>query len=317
MQRLEVISKSFLALAATVFLLISGVVAPLAGILLIPFVPQPALFFGLKYGIGWGVGVLFSAIVLCLIFAGEELAFFYSIFALMVGLLFWLLGRLRSIEFLVMGVAATMLTAAAGWLLYFFGSWNAMMQDFRGGLVINLSAAVRVQEKMGFPQDSLDLLKERTPEIIERVLQLLPALLFVSLCLIVLINILFLCRRFPDRWTQWFSVETLREWKGPEHWVWGLIACGFALFIPGIESIKTVAVNVLLIIGASYFLQGLAIVAYFFHKNNVPRYLRGVTYVLIVFQQIFTLLIAALGLFDLWGDFRRLKKKDLNPSQAS
>jgi hypothetical protein len=49
----------------------------------------------------------------------------------------------------------------------------------------------------------------------------------------------------------------------------------------------------------------------------VPRFLRCATYILIIFQQIFTLLVAALGLFDLWGDFRRLKKKDLNPSQAS
>ena len=64
-------------------------------------------------------------------------------------------------------------------------------------------------------------------------------------------------------------------------------------------------------------LLGLAIVAYFFHKNNVPRFLRSATYILIIFQQIFALLVAALGLFDLWGDFRRLKKKNLTPSQAS
>ena len=30
--------------------------------------------------------------------------------------------------------------------------------------------------------------------------------------------------------------------------------------------------NLLLILGVGYFIQGLAIVAYFFHKNNVPRF---------------------------------------------
>ena len=109
----------------------------------------------------------------------------------------------------------------------------------------------------------------------------------------------------------------MREWKGPEATVWGLIACGFVLFIPGMEFVQVFSVNVLLIVAACYFAQGLAVVAYFFHKNNVPRFLRGLTYLLIVFQQIFTLLVTGLGLFDLWGDFRRLDKKHLTPSQAA
>jgi uncharacterized protein YybS (DUF2232 family) len=74
---------------------------------------------------------------------------------------------------------------------------------------------------------------------------------------------------------------------------------------------------VLVIIAACYFAQGLAVIAYFFHKNKVPRFLRGVTYVLIVFQQIFTLLVVGLGLFDLWGDFRRLGKDNLTPNQVA
>jgi uncharacterized protein YybS (DUF2232 family) len=78
-----------------------------------------------------------------------------------------------------------------------------------------------------------------------------------------------------------------------------------------------IALNLLLVIGAYYFAQGLAVIGFFFHKNKVPRFLRGLTYVLIVFQQIFTLLVVGLGLFDLWGDFRRLSKDKLTPSQAA
>jgi uncharacterized protein YybS (DUF2232 family) len=109
----------------------------------------------------------------------------------------------------------------------------------------------------------------------------------------------------------------LREWKSPEPLVWGLIASGFVLFVPGFAGLRAVALNVLLVIGACYFAQGLAVIAFFFHKNNVPRFLRGLTYVLIIFQQIFTLLVVGLGLFDLWGDFRRLGKNNLTPSRAS
>ena len=317
MLRLEIIIKFVLAMASTVFLLISGVVLPAAGVILIPFVPQPVLLFGLKYGVGLGVGVLIAALVCLFALAGQSLGFVYSVFAVMIGLLFWLLGRLRAVEFLVTSVAAAMLAAAAAILLYFYGSWGAMTQDFRGSLIDNLTVAMRVHEKMGFPQESLNLFREKIPEIVEQMLKLLPGLLFVSLCLIVLLNILFLWRRFPDRRAQWLSVATFREWKCPEQLVWVLIACGFAFFVPANAAVTIVAVNILLVIGVCYFIQGLAIVAFFFHKNNVPRFLRSATYLLIIFQQVFTLLVAALGLFDLWGDFRRLKKNNLNPSQAS
>lgn len=317
MQRLEIILKFFLALASTLLLLVSGVVLPAAGVIFIPFVPQPVLSFGLKYGAGLGTGILFAALLSLLVFAGQELAFVYTVFAIMTGLLFWLLGRLRCVEYLVGGVAAAMLSAACGLLLYFYGSWGAMIQDFRGSLMDHLTTALRVHEKLGFPEESLNLFKEKIPEIVEQMLQLLPGLLFVSLCFIVLLNILFLCRRFPERRAQWLSIETFREWKCPEHVIWPFIASGFVLFVPAGDALSIFAVNILLITAVCYFIQGLAVVAYFFHKNNVPRFLRSATYILIIFQQMFTVLVAALGLFDLWGDFRRLKNKNLNPSQAS
>jgi len=317
MQRLEIILKFFLALASTLLLLVSGVILPAAGVIFIPFVPQPVLSFGLKYGARLGMGILFGALLILWVLAGEALAFVYAVFAIMTGLLFWLLGRLRSVEYLVTGVAAAMLSAAGGLLLYFYGSWEAVIQDFRGSLMDHLTTALRVHEKLGFPQESLNLFRETIPEIVEQMLQLLPGLLFVSLCLIVLLNILFLCRRFPDRRAQWLSIETFREWKCPEHVIWPFVASGFVLFVPAGDALTIFAVNILLITAVCYFIQGLAVVAYFFHKNNVPRFLRSATYILIIFQQMFTVLVAALGLFDLWGDFRRLKNKNLNPSQAS
>ena len=142
-------------------------------------------------------------------------------------------------------------------------------------------------------------------------------MLLLSFAFIVLINILYLRRRFPARRSEWLAIEHLREWKSPEALVWGLIVCGFSLFVPDSGVVQVIALNLLLVIGAYYFAQGLAVIGFFFHKNKVPRFLRGLTYVLIIFQQIFTLLVVGLGLFDLWGDFRRLSKDKLTPSQAA
>jgi uncharacterized protein YybS (DUF2232 family) len=299
------------------FLFMSGISLPPLGMILLPFVAQPVLWFAFKFGISGGLAVLGIAFLLFMIFAGEELAFVYGLFAVMAGLLLCLLGRIRAIEYLVGSIAAVMLTMAAGLSLYFYGSWSTMFADLGTGLTQQIESAVRMQEKLGLSQESLELLKEQAPQIVEMMLRLLPALLFLSFAFVVLINILYLGRRFPERREQWFSLPFLREWKSPEPLVWGLIACGFVLFVPGLGGLRAVALNILLVIGACYFAQGLAVIAFFFNKNNVPRFLRGLTYVLIIFQQIFTLLVVGLGLFDLWGDFRRLGKDNLTPSRAS
>lgn len=317
MQRLEVVSKFFLALTASLFLFVSGLSLPPLGMILFPFVIQPVLIFGLKYGVGGGLGVLALAILVLALFAAEELALIYGMFAVMAGALLAALGRVRVIEYLVAGAAAAASALAAGLMFYFYGSWGAMFRDLRQVLTQQFASAARMQEKMGLAQSGLEKLQEQTPQMIDLILQLLPALLFLSFALIALINLFYLGRRFPERRKDWFTIDSLRKWKAPEPLVWGLIASGFTLFIPNLGWLWTAALNLLVVIGAFYFAQGLAVIAFFFHKNNVPRFLRGLTYVLIVFQQIFTLLVVGLGLFDLWGDFRRLGKDDLTPSRAA
>jgi uncharacterized protein YybS (DUF2232 family) len=317
MQRLKLIGRFFLAFASSVSLLMCGVALPPVGVVLLALIPQPVLSFGIKFGRGWVVAGTIGVALLFLIFAAKELAFVYSLFGCMTILLLALLGTLRLIEFLVTGIAGSLFALSGGLLYWYFGSWNAIGTSFRANLLQHLTAAAQLYEKMGFPQESLDLLQERTPQIVDMMLELLPGLVFVTIALVVLANVVLLCRRFPERRAQWLSVANLREWHGPEPMVWGLIACGFVLVIPGLEGLRVLAANLLVVIAACYFAQGISIIAYFFHKNHVPRFLRAVAYVLIAFEQIFALLVVGLGLFDLWGDFRHLKKNNLNPSQVS
>lgn len=317
MQRLEVITRFLLALALSVTLFMGGVSLPPVGGLLLPFVAQPVILFGFKYGIGHGVGVIVMALFVLGLLGGEELGLLYAIFAILAAVLFLVIGRIRAVEYMVAAAASAMFVWALGVAHYFFGSWGALVGDFRAGLTQQFAAATKMQEQLGFSKDSLELVKEKMPQLIDMTLQILPGLLFVSFALIALINIASLRRRFPERRADWFAVDSFRDWKGPEALVWGLIACGFSLFFPVPALARLVAMNLLLLIGAVYFAQGLAVIAFFFHKNNVPRFLRGLTYILIVYQQIFTLMVMGLGLFDLWGDFRHRGKDNLTPSQAS
>lgn len=317
MHWLEVSKSFFLALISTVVLFLSGVAIPLVGILLIPLVPQPALAFSLKWGKSHGLSLLLLVIVLLFSLGGRELALGYALLGLMVALLLFSFGRGWSIESVVVSAAAGMLVASFSVLLFFFGSVSLMQQALRAVLRDNLEISLKVYEKIGFSGESLEVLREQAPQIIEMSLRILPSLAFVGFVAVILINLFFLYRRFPDHHSFLASTGDIREWKSPEPLIWCFILAGFSLFLPGLEMLKALALNLFLVIAVFYFFQGLAIVAYYFHHKNVPYFLRSLAYLVIVFEQVFTLFVVGLGLFDLWGDFRRLNKKNLNPSQVS
>ncbi len=317
MNRAEWLKDFVLASASTALLFLSGVILPLFGMFLIPLVPQPALAFGVKHGKGNGIGLILAMSPIMFLIVGIELGLGYLLLALMVVLLFTAFGRGWSIESVVMGSAAGTLAAIFLVLWFHFGSLALLLQAIREILREDLEASLRIYEKMGFFDEGKDLVKERAPQILSFIFRILPALAFTGLAAIILLNLFFLYRRFPGRRSFFISTGDLREWKSPEWLIWCFIASGFLLFFPEWEAVRGAALNLFLVIAVFYFFQGLAIVAYYFHHKNVPFFLRSLAYALILFEQIFMLFVVGLGLFDLWGDFRRLKKKDLNPSGVS
>src|SRR4030095_1844650 len=158
MQRLEVITRFVLALALSVFLFISGISVPPIGALLLPFVTQPVLLFGFKYGVGSCLAVVLVATLLLALFAAEELSLLYGIFAILAAVLFALVGRLRMVEYVVVGAALAMLVWSLGVARYFFGSWSALAADFRGGVTPQFVAATRVQGERVFSQKDVGTL---------------------------------------------------------------------------------------------------------------------------------------------------------------
>jgi uncharacterized protein YybS (DUF2232 family) len=256
------------------------------------------------------------AIALVFYFGGAELALGYALLALMAVLLPAAIDRRWPVEWAVAAVAGTMLAALYGCLIYLFGSFSQIRPVLREVLRQNFQASLGVYDKIGLSPESVEMLKERAPEIIEGLLRILPALAFAGFTALILLNLFLLLRRFPGERLLLASAGNLREWKAPEILIWCFILSGFALFLPG-WAIRGATLNLFLMISVFYFFQGLSIIAYYFHRKKVPYFLRSLAYVLIVFEQILTLLVVGLGLFDLWGDFRRLKKKDLHPSGAS
>ncbi|MGH7836100.1 MAG: DUF2232 domain-containing protein [Candidatus Binatia bacterium] len=307
----------FLALCVSLIFFVAGVAVPAAGVLFLPFVPQPVLFWGLKYGRIIGIGAPVAGGLLLLLTAGADGALVYTVLASMAVFLSLFLGRGWSIERIVAGTALGMAALGGAVLWVFFGSLAALQRDVETSLRANLNLSLRIYEKFGLTAENRELVEQRLPQILELVIQILPAVVFAGLAVVILFNIVLLYRRLPELKGTLLPEADIKEWKAPDALVWFFIAAGFFLFVPQEWGVRTVALNALILTGLFYFFQGLAIVAYYFHRMNVPFLLRGLGYGLIVFEQLCTILVVGLGLFDLWGDFRRLNHKDLNPTQAT
>ncbi len=125
-----------------------------------------------------------------------------------------------------------------------------------------------------------------------------PGLYAVLALLTGWLNALLARRAVPEA-----AGEPWSRWRAPEAWIWGLIASGLvALLASG--ALGTVALNIFLAALGVYFLQGLAVMHHLFEARGFPRLFRVFAYALLFVQLPVMLVVAGVGAFDLWFDFR-------------
>jgi uncharacterized protein YybS (DUF2232 family) len=104
-----------------------------------------------------------------------------------------------------------------------------------------------------------------------------------------------------------FPGVAFSEWLCSENLIWGFILSAAALFL-GQGVIADAGLNVFLVVFVIYFTQGLSIVVYFLKARNVQVFFWFVLFILIFVQPLLIGLVAGLGVFDIWADFRKLRK---------
>lgn len=136
----------------------------------------------------------------------------------------------------------------------------------------------------------------------DTIMALYPAMAAIMVGSVLLVLTLMLVRLQRGRWEP--AGKPFPLWKAPEHLVWVLIVCGLGSQLLG-GGLQRLAWNVLLVTLSLYFLQGLAIVRYYFGVKGTPSILRGMGYFMLLAYFPLRLLLAGVGVFDLWIDFRK------------
>jgi hypothetical protein len=136
--------------------------------------------------------------------------------------------------------------------------------------------------------------------------RIFPGLMIIGTLLVAWANFMFARVLLIRSGLQNLFRGDLKTWRAPELLVWVVVFSGFSLILP-LGAISTLGLNSLLVLGLIYFFQGMSIIVYWLDKKKAPPLLRLFIYVVIALQQYLALIIAVLGLFDMWFDFRKIK----------
>jgi uncharacterized protein YybS (DUF2232 family) len=197
------------------------------------------------------------------------------------------------------GMTAWCVSVAALALLA-YGDLTALIAAARQQLVHGFDLAVSTYGSLGVPEETLTAATAERDALVTGLIEVLPALVVLCGALMVIANLVLL-----RSWTNRFDHVDLRLWRTPEPMIWALIGTGFGMFLPW-RPLGLLARNLFLVLLGGYFCQGLAIVSYFLERLRLPRGVRVAGYLLIALQHVIAGIVLALGIFDLWGNFRRL-----------
>ena len=295
---------------ATLTLFLAYVMFPLVGMLPGLFTPFPAIYYALKSGRTTGTAIVVVTAAVMAIMGEAALTLFFILQSGVISLAlpaFLTTGRrgARAIAYTVaINLGAILLLAAV------YGVTQGVNPHTQALKVIatSISQVGALYEQVGVKGEELKALQEGMQQAGTLIGRVYPSLLVVSLAFIVGLNLVVLTK-FSARLPGLPALGDFKSFKNPEQLVWVLIAAGFAMLLPN-QQVATAALNVLVVTVSLYFLQGMAVIGHFFTRFAVPKFVRVIFYILLTLQPYLVVAIAALGLFDIWGDFRSPKKQE-------
>lgn len=298
------------ALSAALFL--AGAAIPVVGSIATLFAPAPILIFvvgGLHPLVRTVVSVWLAA-ALVMVAAGPIAAAAYlATFGLATGMMAYMLEHGYAFELIVVVTAMVMLVLGTALALAMTGSPDALLAALRHALIEGMERGRSLYKVFGMEAGVPD---ETRAMIVKMTIRLSPALAALSSAITMLLNLMLFWRWVGKQRLNYPLFGDLAKWSTPEWLIWVLLATGFALFVP-VKALSMIALNAFICVVAVYFCQGLAIMSFYFKMLAMPSVARALIYLIAGIQPVLAALVCAVGVFDLWVDFRRLKP----PSQEA
>ncbi|MBW2057317.1 MAG: DUF2232 domain-containing protein [Deltaproteobacteria bacterium] len=300
-----------LGTAASVLIFLISLRVPLLGMGVSILTPLPVMVLCHLWGLkGGGLAVLIGSLALSGLLTPLVGVIFFTEFGLLGILLHYFLVK-RGLTW-DRGILYTSLAVVGGMalLLVLFRLTTSLdTMDWIRGEIRETGETLRqlypVEETGGQPT------WEGSERFVALVLRVFPALIILTIWLEGIVNVSLFTRltaRIDSGQGRVKMRPEFSSWVCPDRFIWGGILGGF-LIMTKVSLLVTVGINAVILLVAIYLLQGLAIVSFFFKKRNVPVGLRVLGYALIGIIQFLPVVVAGLGLFDIWIDFRKVRPR--------
>lgn len=304
------IFAALISMAGSFILFAAYLVIPPAGIFSGLLAPFPAAYVLFRHG-RWTavISILGGAVAMTAVF-GLTAGTFYLVQCGLIALLMpeLLLRGFSAVRSIVWTTAANMVLLTSAVVFFSIASGQDIHQLVGAEIQKSVAQAVSIYENSGVKGDELVVLKQTMTTAADLVIRLYPALVTITLVAMAGCN-LALLRRFTVFNNCNLNIGVFREYRNPDILVWVLIAAGFSMLAAN-PIITTPALNVLAVIVLLYFLQGLAVLVTVISRQSIAGVLRVGLYIMLLLQPYLAALVAVIGVFDLWGDFRTPRKQE-------
>jgi uncharacterized protein YybS (DUF2232 family) len=298
-----VVKGSLLTIA--LFLIYSTV--PFLGAFAGIFVPLPCVYYFLKYSrvTGYAI-VLLMFLFLFLLDTSSVLQYLILCVTCSLFLPDFLVrgkGSIRAL-FYTVGLNAVLVACLATLAIVLFGvDLDGHMRKTINDAMSQVGEAYR---QSGLSGQELQVLEDGLRVTEKFIVRIYPSFLLIFLGILVGSNIIML-QRMSSLLGKDISFDTFSRYRNPDFLVWLLIVAGFTLLADG-TVLANIALNVLVVLYCLYFVQGVAVSIWFAKKLKISRVLQVIFYALLALQPLLTVLVAIIGLSDLWIDYRAPKK---------
>lgn len=302
--------KNLLVPVVLVFILFFAlVVFPPLGALIGVLSPFPLVFIYLQRGrqVGVALVALVFAVLLLLVGTNQAMLFLaeYALMALALGELIRLQfsgDRCIAISALASGFVSMVL------LMVLLGDQDISVKEFFEKQVrAHFSQSMEAFKAVGENKAEVEEMKAFTERAAESFSASYPAFLLIGSLIGAVANYALIRITWKRLYGPGlFSEGAFSEWICPENLVWCFILSGAALFL-GQGMVADAGLNVFLVMLCIYFAQGISIVVHFLKVRKVPTFFWFVLFILIFVQPLLIGLVAGMGVFDIWADFRKLR----------
>ena len=289
---------------ASLTLALAGATIPIAGVFFALLTPLPLVLLSVRHGRATALlGMLAVGVGLAILLGRGYVWIFYLEFGLPALVLSEAIRRKWAPE---TSVAAGSLAIIGGSLLGLFilaRGGGGVAAYLMGQLDLALEEAMALYSKIGFAPEEPGALFAAAQQLQKFLLATSPGL-FIAVALLIASANYFLARTGLARISPSPGSDPGFAWKMPDTLVWVFIASA-ALFLSGLPIVKQIGLNGLVVTMTLYFLQGLAIAAFWIRRLKLPAFVRILGVVLLLLQPFLLLLLTGVGLFDIWFAFRR------------